>query len=98
MRALILRRVGLIQSAHINTPASAAGVVVPREAVIRFEGSDWAYVDRGDGRFERRRLDSPLPEETGLFVAQGFAPGDRVVVRGATELFGVEQSQATRAR
>ena len=97
-RSAVLLSTGLIQSAHINTKASAPGVVIPREAVIRFEGSDWAYVRRTGVAFERRRIDNPLPEAAGLFVTGGFRPGEAVVVQGATELFGMEQSQATRAR
>jgi hypothetical protein len=97
-KSAILLSNGLIQSAHINTPASAPGVVVPRSAVIRFNGSDWAYVRRGAQGFERRRLDNPTPTESGLFVTKGFGPGDEVVAQGAAELFGVEQNQGARPR
>jgi hypothetical protein len=97
-KSAILLSVGLIQSAHINTPASAPGVMIPRTAVIRFEGSDWAYVRRGPQGFERRRLDNPTPSETGLFVIKGFAAGDELVVQGAAELFGAEQNQGARPR
>jgi hypothetical protein len=97
-KSAILLSVGLIQSAHINTPASAPGVVIPRSAVIRFMGSDWAYVRRGPQGFERRRLDAPTPGESGLFVTKGFSPGDELVVQGAAELFGAEQNQEARPR
>ena len=97
-KSAILLSVGLIQSAHINTPASAPGVVIPRTAVIRFSGSDWAYVRRGPQGFERRRLDTPTPGESGLFVTKGFSPGDELVVQGAAELFGAEQNQEARPR
>lgn len=97
-KSAILLSVGLIQSAHINTPASAPGVMIPRAAVIRFEGSDWAYVRRGPQGFERRRLDNPTPGEAGLFVTRGFSAGDELVVQGAAELFGVEQNQGARPR
>jgi hypothetical protein len=97
-KSAILLSNGLIQSAHINTPASSPGVVIPRSAVIRFEGSDWAYVRRGPQGFERRRLDSPTPGESGLFVTRGFSPGDELVVQGAAELFGAEQNQGARPR
>ena len=97
-KSAVLLSVGLIQSAHINTASSAPGVVVPRTAVIRFSGSDWAYVRRGADSFERRRLDSPAPAEGGLFVTKGFASGDEVVTQGAAELFGAEQNQAARPR
>ena len=85
-KGAVLLSVGLIQSAHINTPASSPGVVIPRTAVIRFMGSDWAYVRRGPEGFERRRLDSPVPGESGLFVTRGFSAGDQLVVQGAAEL------------
>jgi hypothetical protein len=97
-KSAILLSNGLIQSAHINTPASAPGVVIPRAAVIRFEGSDWAYVRRGPQGFERRRLDSPTVSDAGLFVTKGFASGDELVVQGAAELFGAEQNQGARPR
>ena len=82
-RSAILLSSGLIQSAHINTPASAPGEVIPRSAVIRFNGSDWAYVRRDAQGFERRRLDSPTPDASGLFVTRGFKAGEAVVVQGA---------------
>lgn len=97
-KTAVLLSVGLIQSAHINTPASAPGVVIPRSAVIRFNGSDWAYVRRGVQGFERRRLDGPTPDASGLFVTRGFKAGDEVVVQGAAELFGTEQNQVLRSR
>ncbi|HEY4031643.1 MAG TPA: hypothetical protein VGM25_14970 [Caulobacteraceae bacterium] len=97
-KSAILLSNGLIQSAHINTPASAPGVTIPRAAVIRFNGSDWAYVRHGPQGFERRRLDSPTPSEAGLFVTRGFSAGDEVVVQGAAELFGVEQNLGARPR
>jgi hypothetical protein len=97
-KSAILLSVGLIQSAHINTPASAPGVVIPRTAVIRFIGSDWAYVRHGSQGFERRRLDTPVAGESGLFVTKGFSAGDELVVQGAAELFGAEQNQEARPR
>jgi hypothetical protein len=97
-KSAILLSVGLIQSAHINTPASAPGVMIPRSAVIRFDGSDWAYVRRGAQGFERRRLDNPTPGAAGLFVTRGFSAGDELVVQGAAELFGAEQNQGARPR
>jgi hypothetical protein len=97
-KSAILLSNGLIQSAHINTPASAPGVIIPRSAVIRFNGSDWAYVRHGPEGFERRRLDSPVASEAGLFVTKGFSAGDELVAQGAAELFGVEQNQGARPR
>ena len=86
----ILLSVGLTQSAHIQTQSPQTGVVVPRAAIIRFQGSDWAYVRSGSGLFERRLLASAIPEEDGFFVTQGVAVGDEVVAQGAAALFTAE--------
>jgi hypothetical protein len=92
----ILLSVGLTQSAHIEESSSLSGVLLPREAIIRFRGSVWAYVRTGPTTFQRRLALSPQPEKDGLFVAQGFAAGDAVVVTGATNLFAAELSAPAR--
>ena len=88
----MLLSVGLTQSAHIEEASSQSGVLLPRGAIIRFRGSDWAYVQTGPTSFVRRLAQDPEPEKDGLFVAQGFAAGDAVVVGGASSLFAAEQS------
>lgn len=97
-KSAVLLSVGLTQSAHINSASAVTGVVIPRSAVIRFQGSDWAYVRLGPNGFERRLIQDPAPQDKGLFVSAGFHPGDQVVDRGAAELFAVEQAQRTRQR
>jgi hypothetical protein len=91
-RSAILLSVGLTQSAHIESTTAETGVMIPREAVIRYRGLDWAYVRADASTFERRLIDGPVPEADGFFVAHGFAGGDAVVVGGATTLFAAEQS------
>jgi hypothetical protein len=97
-RSAILLSVGLTQSAHIESATAETGVMIPREAVIRYEGLDWAYVRAGASTFERRMLDHPVPEADGFFVAHGFAGGDPVVVGGATALFAAEQNPSVKRR
>ncbi len=97
-RSAILLSVGLTQSAHIESATAETGVLIPREAVIRYRGLDWAYVRVDAATFERRMLDHPVPEAVGLFVAHGFAGGEPVVVGGATALFAAEQNPAVKAR
>jgi len=97
-RSAVLLSVGLTQSAHINSASVVNGVVIPRSAVIRFQGSDWAYVRLEPTRFERRLIQNPIPQDKGLFTAAGFQAGEQVVDRGAAELFAVEQAQLTRQR
>ena len=88
----ILLSVGLTQSAHIEEATSETGVVIPRGAVIRFRGADWAYVRVSPTSFERRLMLDPAPEPDGFFVARGFSAGDRVVVQGAIGLFAVDEA------
>ena len=93
----ILLSVGLTNSAHIVQTTPQSGVVVPRGAVVRFQGSDWAYVRTGPSIFERRLLQTPIPQADGFFVANGLAAGDEVVVGDAIGLFAAEQSQSAKA-
>jgi hypothetical protein len=88
----ILLSVGLTQSAHIEARSPQKGFVIPRAAIIRFRGSDWAYVRSAPGVFERRLLEMPVAEGDGYFVTAGFAAGDEVVTTGAAALFTAEQS------
>jgi hypothetical protein len=97
-KSAVLLSVGLTQSAHIATTDRVTGVVLPRAAVIRFQGSDWAYVKTGAATFERRLLPDPVAQDKGLFVAGGVKPGEPVIVQGAAEAFAVEQAQRTRSR
>ena len=91
----LLLSVGLTQSAHIDNGDPKTGVVVPRSAAIRYQGSTWAYVRRGADRFDRRLVLDPVPEEAGLFVTQGLSPGDEVVTDGVAGLFTAELGQAS---
>jgi len=94
----ILLSVGLTQSAHIETSDPKAGVLLPRSAIIRFQGADWAYVQTSATAFTRRLVQNPAPEADGFFVADGFAAGDKVVVGGAAALFADELNASTGAR
>ena len=87
--------VGRNQSAHIDTGTPAKGVVLPRDALIRFRGSTWAYLSEAPTRFRRVILQDGVPEEGGLFVPLGVKAGDRVVTHGSAMLFAIEQSQAS---
>ena len=66
------------------------GVNVPADAVVWWQGKAWVYVETSPGAFTRRELSADLPGDDGWFVAQGFAAGDAVVVRGAQLLLSQE--------
>ncbi len=65
---------------------SSPGVVVPRAAVVRSDGRGWAFVQTGDDTFMRREVLLTRPTSDGWFVAEGFNPGDKVVVTGTQVL------------
>ena len=94
----ILLSVGLTQSAHIEASTPQTGVILPRAALIRFRGSQWAYVRTGPGVFERRLVLNPTPQDDGFFVANGFSQTDDVVAQGAAALFASEQSASGEGR
>jgi len=65
---------------------ASPGVVVPRAALVRSDGRGWAFVQTGDDTFTRREVVLTRPTGDGWFVAEGFKPGDKVVVTGAQVL------------
>ena len=69
-------------------------MLLPREALVRFRGSTWAYVEQGANRFQRRLVQDGVLEDGGLFVQNGFSFGDQVVAHGSIMLFAIEQGQA----
>jgi hypothetical protein len=69
-----------------------AGVMIPRDAVVRTEGLGWVYVlDRnGAEAFTRTAVALDHPTEAGWFVTKGVSPGAYVVVSGAQQLLSTE--------
>jgi hypothetical protein len=82
--------VGATATATLATSAAGSGVVVPREALLRTGGQTFAYVRRDAANFERRPVLGAVSDSAGLFVGQGFRPGEQVVVKGAAQLFAAE--------
>lgn len=66
------------------------GVIIPRDALVYYQGRAWVYVQTGANRFSRREADLEYPTARGWFVPSGFTPGDRVVVSGAQLLLSEE--------
>lgn len=85
---------GATATALFDLGASAGGVVLPRSALIRTGGQTFAYVRKGDDQFERRAVVGGSPQSDGLFVPGGFAPGEPVVVFGASALLAAETAPA----
>jgi hypothetical protein len=69
---------------------SRPGVLLPRSAVVRFNGATWVYLQTGEESFQRTEvtLDSPLKD--GWFVAKGLKAQDKVVTVGGQQLLSEE--------
>ena len=75
----------------LTLPGEAqSGVIVPRNAVVRFNGTAWVYVQTGDDTFERRQAALDTPLEKGWFVRDGLKPEAKVATAGAQELLSEE--------
>jgi len=74
-----------------------AGVIVPREAVVRMEGAGWVYVmnkDKGGEAFTRKKIPLDRPAEAGWFVTGIVKGDDYIVVTGAQTLLSEELKAA----
>ena len=68
-----------------------AGVIIPRDAVVRAEGLGWIYVLNAAGEaFTRTEVALDHPTEAGWFVTKGATTKDRVVVTGGQQLLSFE--------
>ncbi len=77
---------------YIKIPGEPlAGVIIPRDAVVRTEGAGWVYVLNSTGdAFTRVQVALDHPTEAGWFVTKGVSAGDEVVVAGAQQLLSSE--------
>lgn len=77
---------------HLKIPGEPlAGVIIPREAVVRVEGEGWVYVLNSAGdAFTRVEVALDHPTEAGWFATKGLSAGQYVVVTGAQQLLSIE--------
>ena len=86
---------GMVLTAQLHGQgAPVRGVLLPRTAVVRWNGLDWAYVATGPTRFERRAVQPRAMTPAGWLVGAPFKPGERVVVQGAEALIAVDAAPA----
>ncbi len=76
--------------AHLSVGSAMRGLIVPTAAVVWSEGKAWVYQQTAADRFTRRALATDIPVERGFFEAEGFSPGDKLVVLGAQALLSEE--------
>ncbi|WP_426029452.1 hypothetical protein [Caulobacter sp. DWP3-1-3b2] len=84
--------VGRVLAASLEQSSTEPGVIVPREALVRWRNAVWAYRRTAPGVFVRRELVDARPIASGWFVTTGFSPGDVVAVGGgAGTLLAIER-------
>jgi len=65
------------------------GVLLPREAVLWWQGKSWAYIETVPGSFTRKEVSLDTPLNDGWFV-RDLMPGNHVVTTGAQQLLSQE--------
>jgi len=84
-------RPGVAVTAYLDLPgASQPGIIIPQSAVVRFQGSGFAYVQTATDGFLRKPVPLDRPTNGGYFATENFQPGDRVVLTGAAALLSEE--------
>jgi hypothetical protein len=83
---------GAAVSAFITLPGEpVSGIVVPRDAIVRFNGATWVYLQTSGTTFQRAEISLDSPLENGWFVRTGLKPQDKIVTVGAQELISEER-------
>ena len=77
-------------TAYMPQGSPLKGVLVPKEAIVLWQGRAWVYARKDAGHFVRRETPTDVPTAEGWFVTQGLAPGDQVTVKGAQLLLSEE--------
>jgi hypothetical protein len=73
-----------------DNPETHPGVVIPNAAIVVYASQSWCYVETGPKKYERKIVSLESPVDDGYLVRDGFAPGTRVVVSGASVLLARE--------
>jgi hypothetical protein len=78
-------------SLHDGT-GKLSGLLLPRAAIVRWNGLSWTYVQVDATHFERRPVKAMQRLDDGWLVEANddLHPGDRVVVAGAAALLAIE--------
>ncbi|WP_150289895.1 hypothetical protein [Sphingobium estronivorans] len=87
---------GRVLAAQAAASGTVSGVLVPRDAIVRYQGQMWVYRREG-GKFEREALVEPIPVSEGWLVRGGLTPGTVVVVHGGASLLALETRPAQSA-
>jgi hypothetical protein len=85
---------GRIVPAAADSGSRESGVIVPRDAIVRYQGGLWVFVEKPDKSFARVELIGARPVADGWFVSRDLTPGTRIAVSGAGSLMAIETGSA----
>ena len=71
------------------------GVKVPLSALLRWQGSDWVFIETAANHFVRRRIVPVEWLDDGCLVANTLHAGERIVTVGAEVLLAADTGPAT---
>lgn len=81
---------GMNVSARLAAGSALNGVILPTGSLVWWRARRWAYLQIAADRFERQPVRGGLPVPGGWFVRRGFAPGQRIAVKGTDLLLSKE--------
>lgn len=86
---------GTLLNAFVTAAGPAGkGFLLPRSAILRHDGEAFVWLQTGDDKFERRRVELGRVMDDGILAASGVAEADRVVVTGGQQLLSDELKAA----
>jgi hypothetical protein len=82
---------GAAITGYLSLPGEPrSGVLLPRSAIVRFNGATWVYLQAAEEVFQRKEVTLENPLENGWFVSTGLKPQDKVVTIGCQQLLSEE--------
>ena len=82
---------GAAVSGFLSLPGQPeTGVLLPRNAIVRYNGATWVYLQTVDDTFQRLEVTLARPLEGGWFVRQGLKPQAKVATVGSQQLLSEE--------
>ena len=70
-------------------------MIVPSDAILRYEGKNWIYVQTGANEFSRREIPLDRSTENGWFISANLT--NHIVVDGTQTILSAELNNGSTA-